>query len=103
MEKAIKFASINNLDFTLVTPYVTNIGLKKVKALLKELMTRKLGRRGIYAACELKEGEVIIKKNIMVKRPYIGIPAENESMILGKKIRKKVGMGMPIDHSNLED
>ena len=42
MDKAIKFASRNNLDFTLVTPYVTNIGLKKVKALLKELITRKL-------------------------------------------------------------
>lgn len=37
LKKALYFAEENNVDFTLVTPYVTNSGLKKVEKLILTL------------------------------------------------------------------
>ena len=34
LKKALSFARENDLDFTMVTPYVTNSGLKKVENLI---------------------------------------------------------------------
>ena len=41
MEQALDFAAKNGLDFTFVSPYVTNKGLRRVEVLLREISRRK--------------------------------------------------------------
>lgn len=43
LEEAISFTQKKRIDFTLVTPYVTNFGLEKLKPLLELLKIRKIG------------------------------------------------------------
>ena len=45
-------------------------------------------RRSIYANMKIKKGTKLSKKNIVTKRPSIGIGSEYFFKILGKKIKK---------------
>jgi len=53
-------------------------------------------RRSIYIAKDMKEGEVITKKNMRVVRPGLGLPPKYYYMILGKKVKKDLKKGVPL-------
>ena len=57
-------------------------GKKDKHVFLHELQTRKLDKRSIVSACDIKEGEVIKREHLTYKRPGTGIwPKETERLI----------------------
>jgi len=48
IEIALAFASKNGLSFTLVTPYCTELGVRRVKALLKKIAQEKPGSEVVF-------------------------------------------------------
>ncbi len=59
-----------------------------LKELKKSEKNSKFLRRSIYANMKIKKGTKLSKKNIVTKRPSIGIGSEYFFKILGKKIKK---------------
>lgn len=45
-------------------------------------------RRSVYAASEIKAGDVLTLDNTTVLRPLVGVPANEYDKVLGKKIKK---------------
>ena len=74
----------------------SNLKLKKVEKNLLNL------RRSIFAANEIKKNKKITKDNILIKRPKIGIGAENYYKILGKKVKRNIKKNDPIFKSSIQ-
>jgi len=64
-----------------------SLGTEK-KQLRKSEKQSKFLRRSIYSNLDIKAGSRITKKNIITKRPCIGISSEHFFKILNKKIKK---------------
>lgn len=60
-------------------------------------------RRSIVAKRDLPEGKVIAWSDITWIRPAAGLPPGNESLILGKTVKRSIKMGEPIVLDNLDD
>ena len=60
-------------------------------------------RRSIYIVKDLKKGDIISKENIRIIRPGLGLKPEYYAKIIGKKIRKDVKFGSPMEWSYIMD
>lgn len=58
-------------------------------------------RRSIFASSDIKKNEKLSEKNIITKRPKIGISSEFYFKIIGKKIKKGIKKNDPIYKNNL--
>jgi len=70
-------------------------GVKQPTA--EELRDRHLGRRGIYAAKDMKKGVKLSKSNIKFTRPEGNIPTTLWERVEGKKTTRNVKKGEPLD------
>ena len=59
-------------------------------------------RRSIFAAKNIKKNVKIMKDKILVKRPKIGIGAENFFKIIGKHAKKNIKKNDPIFKFNIK-
>ena len=53
-------------------------------------------KKSIYANTEIKKGQIINSKNIILKRPVIGLTADNWFKIIGRKSKKNLKLNDPI-------
>lgn len=53
-------------------------------------------RRCLYAAKDLKKGQVLTEEDIDVLRPAIGIPPKFKSTLVGKTLNKDIEKGQPL-------
>ena len=70
-------------------------GVKQPTA--EELRDRHLGRRGCYAAKDIKKGTKLTNTNIKFTRPQGKIPAKLWHKIKGKKLTRNIKKGQPIE------
>ena len=70
--------SIRNIDQALGN------GIKEPS--LKEIENRKIVRKSIVAAREIKKGEIFTQNNLIIKRPGVGISPMKWDKILGKEV-----------------
>lgn len=61
---------------------------------------RRRGRRSVFAAADLKPGDVITRDNIAVLRPGVGLPPSAVDIVLGKRVAKAVPAGEPLAWSD---
>jgi len=54
-------------------------------------------RRSLYIAEDMKAGDVLTEKNLRCIRPGYGLPPKYYATLLGRKIKKDVNKGDPID------
>ena len=73
----------------------TSLG-KKIKTIRNSEKKSIILRRSIFANTEIKKGEILTKKNIITKRPKIGVGAEFFLKILNKRIKKNKKKNDPI-------
>ena len=73
------------------------LGTGKKEAVLGEIPERYWARRGIYAKRDIKEGEVITAECLSFLRPQKGISAELYQSVVGKKARKSIAEGEPLE------
>ena len=60
----------------------------------------KIFRRSIYAIKDIQEGEEFTRKNIKIIRPGYGLQPKYLVDLLGRKSRKKILKGTPVEQSN---
>ena len=53
-------------------------------------------RRSLYIAEDMKQGEVLNKKNLRIVRPGLGLPPKNYEILLGRKVNQDVKKGTPV-------
>lgn len=66
-----------------------------------EEISRQNARRGIYTSRNLLPGEVVTEKDIICKRPALGIPANEYDLVIGKTLNQKINEDQPIFWKNL--
>lgn len=59
-------------------------------------------RKSIFVVKDIKQGETLSEENIRVIRPGYGLPPKYYEDLMGKKARKDVGKGTPLDWSVIE-
>lgn len=74
-------------------------GQKKVEASEKETVI--IQRRGIYAKHDIKEGQEITKEYIEFLRPALHLKPYQAKEILGKKAKRTIGAGDPIQCNDI--
>ena len=57
-------------------------------------------RRCLYAARDLKKGDILTEDDIDVLRPALGIPPKFKPMLIGKTVREDVAKGQPLFWEN---
>lgn len=72
------------------------LGSKSKHILPTEEISRQNARRGIYTNRDLHPGDIVTEKDIICKRPNLGIPANEYELIIGKTINKKINVDQPI-------
>ena len=68
-----------------------------------ELSAKQNLRRSIYAATEIKPGEKLSHKNLIIKSPGDGIPADQYDFLLDKEVKSSIKVDFPIKWENLFD
>lgn len=58
-------------------------------------------RRCLYAARDLKKGDVIKAEDIDVLRPALGIPPKFKPMLIGKTVKEDIAKGQPLFWENI--
>jgi len=76
-------------------------GIKKPNKSEIEIM--KVVRKTLVAARDIKKGEIIKDKDIVIKRAGTGIPPKFKDVIVGMKINKDVEKDTPLDWSFLKE
>ena len=56
-------------------------------------------RRGLFAAVDIKKDTIIEKNMIVLTRPEKGLKPKYLKLILGKKAKKSIRKGMPMQKS----
>lgn len=59
-------------------------------------------RRSIISARTLKKGSILNREDICFKRPGTGIPANRESVVIGKRLLTDIEMDQIIQSEYLE-
>ncbi len=54
-------------------------------------------RRSLYVSKDMKKGDVFSEKNLRVIRPGLGLPPKYFDVFIGKKIKKDVSKGTPLN------
>jgi len=78
------------------------LGSSEKKATEIEQINKLTMRRSLYANRDIKDGEVITKDMIGIKRPEIGLKPKYLPFIIGKKINKNLLKGQPIKKESFE-
>ncbi|GAA4718779.1 pseudaminic acid synthase [Brevibacillus fulvus] len=60
-------------------------------------------RRSLYVVEDIKAGEALTKQNIRSIRPGKGLPPKYYDLVLGKKARRDIPKGTPVDWNLFED
>lgn len=79
-----------------------SLGNKRRLSVTEKSLPRFIGRRGIYAAKDLKTGEVVSEENIILAKPWKGISVEFIDSVLGKKVRTSVKRHTPLNWVDIE-
>lgn len=79
-----------------------SLGNKRRTAVDERSLPRFIGRRGIYAARDLKAGEVISEENIILAKPWRGISVEFIDDVIGRKIKNPIDKHLPISWKDIE-
>ena len=66
------------------------IGSEKNKPTFSEKKLIKYTRRGLVAACEIKKGKILRKKNINFKRPAFNYMIKDIKKIIGRKLIRNI-------------
>lgn len=66
------------------------IGSEKNKPTFTEKKLIKYSRRGLVAACEIKKGKILRKKNINFKRPAFNFMIKDIKKIIGRKLIRNI-------------
>ena len=97
----------HSLDFVEFSQMVKNIrlmetalGSSKKDVVDEEHETVTVQRRGLYAANDIKSGQVITEKDIDVLRPALGILPKYKNVVVGKTAKSKITKGDPIYWTN---
>ncbi|HSZ24876.1 MAG TPA: pseudaminic acid synthase [Cytophagaceae bacterium] len=78
------------------------LGLGKVTYGVQEAEKKSIMfKRSVYAAHDIKSGEIFSKENIRVIRPGLGLAPKYYEQIIGKKNTKSIKAGMPLSWDNL--
>ena len=64
-----------------------SLGNNRRTVVNEKSLPRFIGRRGVYAAKDLKKGDIITEENIVLAKPWKGISVEYIDDVLGKKAR----------------
>ena len=63
---------------------------------------KKFGRReGLYAARSLREGEVLVKEDIEIKRPALGLRKRHIEKIIGCSLSKDIPKEVPLNWNDV--
>jgi N-acetylneuraminate synthase len=54
-------------------------------------------RRSLYIAADMKAGDILTKENLRIVRPGLGLPPKYYYMLLGKKVKKNLKKGTPLN------
>jgi len=91
------FHSINFLDLQKffenirILNQIINKNFSRRLILKSEKKSRKFARRSMYTLSNIKKGEILSQKNIIPKRPGLGISPLDVDKIYGKKAIKNIG------------
>ncbi len=80
----------------------TLVGSFNKKSLKSERVSRLNARRSIYASKNINKGQIISLKNIIAKRPGLGIPPSDVDKVVGKKAIKIIKKDELIIYKNLK-
>ena len=86
---AIEPEEMKNLTSACKNVYIA-MGTKKRIVLDAEYKQRENMRRSVVASKDLKEGTVLTKNDLCLKRPGIGIPANKIDILIGKILNKDI-------------
>lgn len=64
--------------------------------------TRKLFSKSLYAAADLKSGQIVSQDEILIRKPLIGIPAAQLDSTIGKKLIRPIERNHPITLDHFE-
>ena len=98
---SIDIKELNDLIF-LARRIEIQMGSNVKKLTESEINTKQVARKSIVAANNIKEGDVITKNNILVKRPGIGISPMDFYKILGKVAKKDIEKDRVIFYEDIE-
>ena len=97
----------HSLDVTEFSKMVKNIrlmetalGSSKKDVVEEEHETVTVQRRGLYAANDIKSGEIITENDIDVLRPALGILPKYKGIVVGKTAKLNISKGEPIYWEN---
>ncbi len=68
----------------------------------EEMRIMKNGRRSIIAALDLKEGQRLAEKDVVIKRPGTGIPPKYLKTVIGGKVLRDIEHDSPIMETDIE-
>ena len=70
---------------------------------IKDLLPiEKQGRReGLFAACDIDEGEIVKQNQIVIDRPAPGIRARYLGTVVGAKVKSNISKGAPLAWENI--
>lgn len=74
-------------------------GIKRIQAV--EIETQKVVKKGIYALCDIKVGEVITEKHLVGKRPVGELGMENYELLIGKKVNFPISKNTAISFKHI--
>jgi sialic acid synthase SpsE len=77
------------------------MGSGKKVPVKNEYAERHYARRGIIAASNLKEGQIITEEHLEYVRPVNGIESKYYKEIIGRKVNKDISVDMPIKWEDL--
>ena len=75
-------------------------GIKKPAK--SEISTRKIARRSLVAARDIKAGKILLSDDILTKRPETGIPAEFKDKIVGMQLENDISVDSVIRWEDLK-
>lgn len=70
--------------------------------ILKSERPSRLYRRSLYVGKNIKIGEVFTSDNVKIIRPGLGLPPRYYDAIIGKRARKNIKKGIPLQWSHVE-
>ena len=75
-------------------------GIKKPAK--SEISTKKIARRSLVAARDIKAGKILLSDDILTKRPGTGIPAEFKDKIVGMQLESDISVDSVIRWEDLK-
>ena len=98
------FYAMNPIEFKCYVKSIkssfSSLGIKEKKLSVTE---RETGRReGIYSSTKIFKGKIIKDRDLIVKRPALGIRSRYKKILIGSKLKKTVNKNKPISWDLIE-